>query len=355
VDKYVFWPGDLREGRFAPFALETEGGSIDVTISTYNEGAENQIIGEQSMTLYFEKLENKLLKNVQRNLRGIAGRFSRQLKLKGLDPKNHAALYAKSSINGMEIRMIFNTATGPQKILVDVEVSVQKGWFKDTGRVEPVGPVESKVTTEFACPADDLDMVTGLVKALEETLGELKVERDNETEAYERQTIADKISDVSKALVDIDEHRQALEKHILAGGDAERFKVGESVNAAIKRGLDVQWQRVGLRWKAALDKNYYRIHKNDTIRKLEAEVEQLGVPDTDEEDFKSKLKKWALGKKGKVLGRLRALEKILTERSNEVVERKRLKFEEMSSDAEFRAYDDLNIRVTTAIAEIKRN
>jgi len=359
-DKYVFWPGNLRDTSIhpMPFEFEEEGGSLEIILITYNDTGNidtNVILYQQRMMVYFDKLENKMLKNVQRNLRGLFGVFARQLKIKDIKPKNHAALYAKSD-QGMEVRFIFNTSTG-KKELVDIEVSVQVGKFTKVDNEKdstPPLPPRDAIESSFICNATDIDQVTGLVMAMEEHIAQLKLERNGLTGEGKR--IADEtISRLNNTLNEITDHQIALEDHLNANNDDD-FEFSTSINAELSRATDALWERnqnIGIRWKTAVDKSYYKLHKDDTYRKLKAEVDNLGVPEAGE-DFKSKLKQWAMGKKGKAFGRLRAIEKILSERSREIITSRNLSFKEQQTDEELIAYEELNERVTQTIATSKK-
>ena len=80
------------------------------------------------------------------------------------------------------------------------------------------------------------------------------------------------------------------------------------------------FKKIGLRWKAAFDTNYYKMHKNDPIDSIQDEVNSLKLPAPTES--KAKFKAWIMGKKGKSMGRIRAIQKIVTERMSAINDRK---------------------------------
>lgn len=148
-------------------------------------------------------------------------------------------------------------------------------------------PAQVHNSIPFRLDADNLDHVSGLLMAMEQQMDERYIEELNM----------------------IQQHQQKLEHSKLTG---EEYSTPPAVQAVVHDMSNQMFKQIGLRWKAAFDTNYYKMHKNDPIDSIQDEVDTLKLPNPD--DNKAKFKSWVMGKKGKSMGRIRAIQKIVTER-----------------------------------------
>jgi len=259
------------------------------------------------------------------------------MKAKDLDPKNTAALYGKNDNTSMEIRIIFDTGTKRgKKYIRDIEISIPKLHFGKPHFGKPQSQQEfvqhSIITTDFICDAADIDEVTGLVCAMEEHIADLKLERENLT-GEDRRVLDETISRLNETLNQITDHQLALETHLNEldeekleiylnesdGKQLEDFEYSPNINAELARATNALWeknqQNIGIRWKTAMDKEYYNmiVREGYELEDLSNAAEQMEVPE------KSKIfsRGWVTGARGKAKGRLDAIKKRLFElRSN---------------------------------------
>jgi hypothetical protein len=147
----------------------------------------------------------------------------------------------------------------------------------------------------FHLDADNLDHVSGLLMAMEQQMDERHYEE----------------------LAMIQEHQKKLEHSKLTG---EEYSTPPAIQAVVHDVSNQMFKQIGLRWKAAFDTNYYKMHKNDPIDSIQDEVNSLKLPAPTES--KAKFKAWIMGKKGKSMGRIRAIQKIVTERMSAINDRK---------------------------------
>lgn len=346
ADKLLFWP-DTDDVVAAAYSLLQKGGWLHVIVRTFDSqvALEKELAKTRvSMDLYYEDIQFEGKGGILKRGRRIAGAFSRQLKIKGINPSNHAALRAKS-VESMEVRIIFETTGQRGKMISDIEVLVptnimrrslremrEKGEKDQTVVLEPAS---NRLVQNFSCDPHNRAQVLGLYQALEENIGELKEEiRDPELTNREKEDIRQTLSSFQAVASTVNQHLLTKPRK----GDDISYKVISAINQAEK----LNWERIELRWKAALDKNFYKMHKDDDIASLENIVDSLGIPEPGE-GFKAKAKSWLLGKRGKAKGRLRAIEKILDER---LTGRGRsISFAERQTDPEYLYIKGLHQRV----------
>lgn len=126
--------------------------------------------------------------------------------------------------------------------------------------------------------------------------------------AMEEQMAEGSLQEFKNTFILLKDHRDKLES-----GPPD-YEANQDISAAVHAVTTQMYQDIGLRWKAAYDKNYYKMHKDDPIEFLATEVQTLNVPDRTEGNWKQKLARWGMGKVGKAKGRLRAIQAILRER-----------------------------------------
>ena len=296
-DAYVFWPG-----KFESYALDRRGGNLKIIVDTYRS-VTGELVASSSMEVNYGDLQFKGTGGARKRARGLVGRLSRQLKIKGLSAENHAALYAKNS-RSLEVRLIYETKGRKDAYLKDIELVVPVSDLANDTQVS------ANSTEKFSCDPLDVNQVTGLVMALEEHLAELSAEID-ELEGVARTRASNTHKELSKTFQVISKHRDELEKN-----PGMRESPG-TVNAAVHNATSALW--VGVRWWEAKDpqfklslrgqlkkKNLPRTRVMFLKSKLSELAAQVGQK---RKGFKSKV----LGKRGKVLGRLRAFKEVVFE------------------------------------------
>jgi len=345
-DVYVFYPGSFEP----PYVIDGRGGNLEVIVETYWKES-GDMVSRASISLNYEDLHFKGRGKLGKATRKLTGLFSRQLKLKGLSAENHAALYAKNS-KSLEVRLIYSTKGmgGIEKYLEDIElvVPVNELSISHQGVGAKVSPNES---VKFSCDARDIDKVTGLYLALEKYVAELK-EEANGAEGSELREKQSELKSVLKTKALVNEHRQDFQKFLQKEGreNAHKYQITSQVNSAVFDAQKKLWDRhqelIGLRGKEAFDKSYYKRHKDDDYYSLRAQVNTLGIPEKGEK-FSERLRAWALGKRGKAKGRLRAIEQIIREKRAAM----NLRPEEEMKNTRYLQWVELTDRVSEALAQ----
>jgi len=336
ADKLLFWP-DPTEVQNRPVEISPIGGYINVVLELYDTAEdiiEENPISKAEMNFVYDDLRFKGRGKLMKFGRRLLGKASQQLKIKGLNPSNHAALHAESD-SRMEIRLIYETTgRGDEgRLIKDVEILVPTKLFKryaekqrqeaqketetpaqeysekETELLKKLGVTESSIE-HFNCDPRDVDGVTGLYQSIEEKIGEIKEElKDSELSSYDRDTLKNTLSSYQTVAATINGHRIALEE----ADDPDEIQVSYQVKSAINMALKLNWERVGIRGWRAIDKSYKRLHQKDKIKSLallvDYQLENL-APRGSKKTFKS----WIKGERGKKKSELRAIEKILNER-----------------------------------------
>lgn len=388
-NKLLFYP-TLADANY--FELQNGGGSLRISVETYNASSipsvpkDNKILSFAQLTLNYGDLQFRRFGKLLKRVRGITGAWSKQLKLKGLNPSNHAALRAKDA-QSMEVRLIFET-TGQEdegKRLKDLELLVpikildksRKDIMRGGGEFEMTEEQEDDTIraydVEFTVDPRDLESVTGCLWAWECAIAETKAE-----ETAENQTkIGDQLASMHETLAVIQTHQLELENHINAalsdelGGQEEldygnprvrgliqeaqqTFKYDPKVNAVFHDAQEELWRRIGLRLSKSqsIDKDLYNQYKNspyDVIKGL-ADSRIRAFAQRREEAGQTRggrLKRFLRGRKGKEQREMRALKQITTENLN-CLNRAMDRSERTTSES-YREWKTLDQRLANAI------
>jgi hypothetical protein len=279
-DGFILWPGNHEVESHKLMVSASEPGTVKIDVKL-SDGQKTFI-----HAVYPELCE--LRTENQRQLTEEQADF--QKKFRRGDPRASAMLpnihaLCGEDVNGNTVKLIWHVRDNQTAQLVDIEYPVHHISDRATyGNVQKIN---------FRCDPMDLDQVTGLVMALEDKMAAGELEGPVIQQAFDT----------------IETHRKALESE-------EALEASPKINAAVKEATDALWQTIDSRFKPAFDKQYYELHRNDSLALLRAEVAVLEVKEPS--DTKGKLKRFITGKKGKEKGRLRAIQKIVGERVAEL-------------------------------------
>ena len=299
--KLVFWFGqELLEDSFRFNKL---GGVLNINLQTYLNTDDTPIVDETILLEYAELKQKQNYKH--REMRSFFGNFASIVKSKGFDPNHTAALYAQDD-NRTQVRLIYDIDDSSKNfgLLKDIEISIKKNRVAlDKNRINRI--------SDFICDARDIDHVTGLVMALETHIAQLKLER-NDLVGQDKRQADQTISAMQQTLNTITDHQLALETHLNENdGDLDDFDIDTNINAEFTYATNALWDHIGIRMKAAMDKDYYNmiVKEGYILEDLRNAANEMEIPE------KSKLfsRGWATGARGKAKGRLGAIKKRLFE------------------------------------------
>lgn len=309
----VLWPGskEIKDALAeAGIRISSQGAQISIALIMQDTGV---VIAAIAGSLEFGKRRSGVLQFFKRGFKSILP-FQTEFQLK-MGGKRQAALETLVMLRGSDaqgnaVQLTFQVNRDKQGVpieyvdLVDVEVSIPLGTLRIAAKKNKFGSDTNDILQDLAqvrnsipfhLDADNLDHVSGLLMAMEQQMDERHYED----------------------LAIIQEHQKKLEHSKLTG---EEYSTPPAVQAVVYDVSNQMFKQIGLRWKAAFDTNYYDLHKNDVFDGIKAEVETLELPKPG--DSKAKIASWIKGKKGKAMGRVRAIQQIINERMAAIGDRK---------------------------------
>lgn len=296
---------------------------------------------EQDLYTWMSKLRRKIASKFQIQMRKKLGKGGKSASTYGQSLKNLFLVRGMDRSTGVMAQLIFSLTaqkTGTVQ-LVDLEMSLPKRLLQRTilygssGEKPPAPPAPPAREPEsmFEASAYDIDQVRGLIMALSCHCADC-----NHTDALAEEKLG--------VLV---QHERQLAQ--LEDG-AEIPPVSVHVSAAMDRATHILADAalVGRRGKAAFDSNYYTELKNMSVEGLEAEVDNLVFEK--KKGAKGFLQK-VTGKKGKFLGRIRAVQRVIDERIRE----KKLTFANLGIGRDEWTKDQDYVKLTELVAKIRKN
>ena len=332
----VLWPGvDNLQDAIAKsdgFDVPNTGGQLRIQLLDDRDKEISKIHG----VFCFEKYvggKSRVFRRGLKSLQPFQSEFKKKLgrgNTVTASLSNLEMLRATNS-DGVSVQLIFEVTRDRNGLpkgtvtLLDIEIQTPLRPFENALRQKDKNSdappydednVKSASRVEFALDADNLDHMQGLVMALEHKMA-----------------IGD-IVDFDQQFDTLNEHREKLEKAIRTDAD---YETPAAVHNLVRVATQMCWEQIGIRWKAALDKNYYKMHKDDDLDALTVEVDTMGLPDLKDANWKTRFKTWAKGSRGKYKGRMRAIQKIIKERK-------------LTHPQESDALNALNRKLATALA-----
>lgn len=335
-EKYIFWPGKAMKSK--RFALNANASNLFIEVFTMTEPAYANYLGKQfelvdiigyaTFSGNYDSLDPvKGVEKFQKLLRRGVGKFFKQLKIKGLgSAAANKALVGKMPGTGTEVRLIHSTSgVGEVKYLKDIEFAVDEsvllaggGWsYSDyLPSVDEILRNNASIeTVQVSCDPDDIDHVTGMIMALESRIADLGEEIEEfEGPTEERKHLIAHHNALATTLDVIVKHGEALNKD-------PTTKASSAVNAAVHRAQEElhKHNQIGIRWWEAKDPQFKqslkaRVKKIEDpevlVETLRDKLDELRTQaQQSRKGFKSKL----LGKRGKVIGRIRAFKEVVLE------------------------------------------
>lgn len=313
----VLWPGTERLmsaiGQNPAFVIPSTGASIKVEMII-----NGRVVADIHGVLCFEKFtggRSGFLKRTFKSLLPFQSEFQNKLGKKSTIRANlnNLEMLRGSDRKGNSVQLIFEVTRDKQGVSVD-EVSLldvefrtklrplqymaQRGTEAAEGSGDmPPSPPDRDDDTEsmgFQLDANNVEHMNGLIAAMEEEMADGGLQEFQNT------------------FVMLKAHRERLES------GEEGYEAPREVHAAVHAVGSHMFRNIGLRRKEAFDKSYYKRYTDANIVTILAQANALtdSLPTPSDGNFKEKLRRWALGKRGKFKGRLRAMEKILGERAN---------------------------------------
>ncbi len=309
----IFWP----EPQFAIGSKMFPADGTDIKV-------ELKVAGLDTITVEFEYGPLKALGLTQRLGRTFTKFFERRLhakfdqsKGKQHNIKNMQILRANTD-SGVQVNLVFIVEKRQKKLveLVDIEVLVPLNQLNITGPEtksdeEMRGLDLSEKKMEFRCDARDVNQMVGLTMALELALNTGKSMADD-ANTKNLQNTAGIIRKYTRTL--------------LENGGAAPDTVPMEVNTAVYTAVNALYEQHDsiegvFSRKPAFDNAYYAMHKDDSIDEIGSEIDNLSMGASEGANFKTKAKRLIRGARGKEKGRLRAIEKIISERIAAIIKR----------------------------------
>ncbi len=320
----VMWPGTERLmqaiGQNPQFVIPSTGAAMKI---------EMVVNGQTAMDIHgvlcFEKYtggRSGFLKRTFKSLLPFQSEFQRKLgKNSAIRANlNNLEMLRATDQKGNSVQLIFEVTRNKQGVpvdevsLLDVEfrtklrplqyMAQRSGGAEGSGSMPPNPPDrddnfedDTQSDTEsmgFQLDANNVEHMNGLIAAMEEQMADGGLQEFQNT------------------FVMLKAHRERLES------GEEGYEAPREVHAAVHAVGSQMFRNIGLRRKEAFDKSYYKRYKDANIVTILAQANALtdSLPTPSDGNFKEKLRRWALGKRGKFKGRLRAMEKILGERAD---------------------------------------
>ncbi len=279
------------------------------------------IFRKEAVSVEFELLKLKPYNWFERAGRGVAKYFEARLRAKFDASKNKEAniknmqLVQARTSSGMQVNLTFLVLPRQEGMveLVDVEFLVPVNQLKEYTSKTPTETLkgldlETAIPTttdraDFRCDPRDVNQMVGLTMALELLLATPDVE-------------ADQLKTIQNAAGIIRKHTRTLLVPPKEGAAAiAAQEVPMEVNTAVYTAVNFLHDHQLIERRApAMDDGYYNLHKNDSLGSIRAEVQSLRLGAGEGAKFGTRAKRFFRGTRGKEKGRLRAIQRIISER-----------------------------------------
>lgn len=315
----VMWPGTERLmqaiGQNPQFVIPSTGASMKI---------EMVVNGQTAMDIHgvlcFEKFtggRSGFLKRTFKSLLPFQSEFQRKLgKNSAIRANlNNLEMLRATDQKGNSVQLIFEVTRDKQGVpvdevsLLDVEFRTKLRPLQYMAQRSVTGAEGSDSLPPSPSDRDDMDDTQSESESMGFQLDANNVEHMNGLIAAMEEQMADGgLQEFQNTFVMLKAHRERLES------GEEGYEAPREVHAAVHAVGSQMFRNIGLRWKSSIDKNYYKLHRNDPIEALQDEVRDLKLPAPGEKNFKQKLISWGKGSRGKAKGRMRAILKIINER-----------------------------------------